>query len=214
MAEEQTFNTAMGSTGKSPLLLIIAVIAVIGVGGLAGYLWSQKGALVERNRQLDQEIESVNAQILELENQNLASALMAQEWLKEIEEEEIKWSGVITRLNSTVPFDAVSKQEKAIFTSYSGGTDGRITLTTQTRPVSYNPFLDVAELIEVFNESTAFTEAYVPAISKTEDEDGRELATFVLNLKYLKPDLSGVGETGVGGLDEEAVGEEEVKVSR
>lgn len=219
MAEEQTFNAVTGSTGKSPALFILSVVALLIVAGLTFYLWTQKNSIVEQNKQLDSEIVSVKAEITELENLKLSASLQAQLWLKEIESQEIKWSNVITRLNSTVPYDGKTSSEKAEFTSYSGSADGTITLTTLTKPVNHNPFLDVAELIEVFNESTVFKDAYVPAISKTENEEGDELASFVINMKYIKPDFTAdevdtIGENTADGATTAGVDSEEVKVTR
>ncbi|HLG25919.1 MAG TPA: hypothetical protein VI588_04010 [Candidatus Gracilibacteria bacterium] len=184
MAAEKTTQAMTDEPSRSPLLLILALAACVGVVAFSFYLGLQKSAIQEEQKRLDGEILTLKNEIIALEEEKVEAAQLAQKWLEEVEKKEIRWSGVITRVNSLLPFDAVTKQYKVKFLSYSGAQGGKLTLNGQSRETVSDPYPDVAEVIEVFNDSSYFYNAYVPSVTRGENDQGLKLASFILSAYY------------------------------
>lgn len=184
MAANMLNSTMVGVPRRSPLLLPAAVASVALVVALAFYLGLQKTAIIDEQKRLETELVALNTEISALESQKVQAAQLAQQWLEALEQEEIRWSTVINRIQGLAPFDQLTSQPKVRFLSYSGGQGGRISLNAQSRATRQEPFADVAELITVFNASSFFSNAYVSSITRGETESGEKILSFLFNLNY------------------------------
>jgi Tfp pilus assembly protein PilN len=168
---------------RSPLLLILAVAVVLLLAAGAFYLQLQKTAITEEQGRLKEEIKSLNSEITALESQKLEAAQLAQQWLASIQQDEIRWSNILDKIDELVPQDILGAR-KVDFLSYSGSQGGKLVLNAQTKPSKIEPFKDVADLISSFNSTPYFFDAYVPTISRGETETGDKLLTFIFNVSY------------------------------
>ncbi|MBD3328525.1 hypothetical protein GF340_04440 [Candidatus Peregrinibacteria bacterium] len=174
---------------KSPWLLVSVLIFVVVIAAAAYLNFSRSSANNEIER-VKQETTDIEKQIATLETENVAGAQKASVWLSEIEADEVKWSRVLNQINSLIPLDSASRENKINFLSYSGSNNGRIALNGETREQSAEPFPDVAELIEAFNNNGFFRDAQVPSISRNETATGAKKASFILNAEYVSPDAA------------------------
>lgn len=184
MTEENNTTKLAETSARKPMTIILAVIALVIVVGFAAYLNMQRSAFTDQSSRLDEDVRALKNQISVLEGQKVEAARLSQQYLAAIESEEIVWSKALTRIKSLVPFDAVNSSNKIIFSSYSGSKGGELSMNSVTRPTRLDPYEDVAELIKVFNDSSFFTNAYVPSISRGETDEGEKMATFVFNTTY------------------------------
>lgn len=184
MTEQNNTTLLAETSARKPMTIILAVLALVIVGGFAVYLNMQRGSLVSQSARLDEDVLALKNQISVLEGQKVEAARLSQQYLAAIEADEVIWSKALTRIKSLVPFDATADSNKIIFSSYSGSQGGTLSLNSVTRPTRNDPYTDVAELIKVFNDSSFFTNAYVPSISRGETDEGEKLATFVFNVTY------------------------------
>lgn len=184
MTEDKIVSSVVEGPKSKSLLMILAGLSVVIVVVLALYLGLQKSTLVEEQARLQGEIDSLQGEILSLEGQKVEAAQLAQEWIDLLDEEEIRWSLVLSQVQSLIPFDTVTNKDKIQFLSYSGSENGRITMNAQTRELRTEPFPDVAELIEVFNDSSFFSDARVPSITRGETNEGGKVGSFVFYATY------------------------------
>ncbi len=172
--------------GGNPLNFILLFL-VIGLAAYGTLLNFQKGEVLNHTGELENQSKAVQIEIDELRGSKVEVSQNASEALKKINAEEIRWSEVIDNVSQLVPKDA-SGRNKIEILSYSGSGNGRVSLNTVTQPTSLPAFDDVANVIAVFNNSVFFKNAYVPAISKGQNEDGSVTLSFVLNMDYQKPE--------------------------
>ncbi len=137
----------------------------------------------DEQKRLDDEIKVLSTEITSLEGEKVESAQMAQEWLVSLQQEEIRWSDVLGKIAALIPEDDAG-EDKITFLSYSGSVGGKLTLNAQTKAAPIELFSDVADLIQVFNASSFFSQAYVPTISRGETETGDKMLSFTFNLFY------------------------------
>ncbi len=207
MAEDKTVSSMTDAPKGKSLMLVLAGLSVVIVVVLALYLGLQKSTLNEEQERLKGEIASLDNEIASLESQKVEAAQLAQKWLDVIEEEEIRWSLVLSQIQSLIPYDASSRNDKIQFLSYSGSEGGHLSLNAQTRELRTEPFDDVAELIEVFNDSSFFFDSYVPSITRGETNEGKRVGSFIFITTY-----KDVGLADLEMTDESA--EDQPKVSR
>lgn len=193
MTEDKTVSAVSQEPKGRSLATVLGVLAVLIVGGLAFYLNLQKSTLTQDQQRLQGEIAALNQDIAALEGDRVEAAQLARQWLATLEDEEVRWSSVLSQIQSLVPFDAASNSQKIEFLSYSGGAGGEITMNAQTRELRVEPFNDVAELIEVFNDSSFFTDSRVPSITRGETNEGGKVASFVFTTLYQDLGVSNIG---------------------
>lgn len=199
MVEDKTVSVLNEGPKSKSLLMVLAGISVLIIVALALYLGLQKASLNEEQNRLRGEIASLQEEITALEGQKVEAAQLAQQWLNLLEEEEIRWSLVLSQVQSLIPYDATTNRDKIEFLSYSGSEDGRITMNAKTRSLRTEPFPDVAELIEVFNDSSFFSNATVPSITRAETNDGSKVASFVFYAMYHDLGLESLNNTSNSG---------------
>lgn len=208
MAEDKTVSAMTGGSGGKSLILVLAGLSVVIVVVLALYLGLQRSALNEEQSRLKSEIDQLNTEIAALETQKVEAAQKAQEWLEVLEDEEVRWSSVLTEIGLLIPIDSATNQQKIEFLSYGGSEDGRITMNATTRERQAEPFGDVAELIEVFNSSSFFSDSSVPSITRGETNTGARVGSFIFNATYRDLGVDAVSD------DEDGTEEGQPRVSR
>lgn len=176
----------MGQSRHTSALFIVAILVFLGVGAGALYLSFQKSAIFDQQKQLDSEIAALNSQIADLKSQKIEAAQYAKSWIDDIEKDEIHWSSVLKSLQGLIPLEASSGKAKVRFLSYSGSTGGKLTLNAETLPSPKPPFEDVSQLVNLFNASSYFKDAYVPSISRGLSETGNVILSFIFNVTYLE----------------------------
>ncbi len=197
MADDKNIESISSRVEQSSLTLIIAVIAVVIVIGAAVFFTLQKSSVKGQNERLDAEISSLREEIQLLEGQKVEAARTAQQFLASIEEEEIRWSRVISRINSLIPYDGAAQQPKVEFLSYNGSANGKINLNAQTRTTKGDPLADVSETISAFTDTSFFSNAIVPSVTLGENDQGDKTASFILNLDYTESAPEEIDLTGV-----------------
>lgn len=209
MTEDKTVSAISDAPKGRSLATILGVLAMVIVVLLALYLNLQKSTIAQDQQRLQGELAGLNEDIAALQGERVEAAQLARQWLAQVEAEEIRWSSVLSQIQSLIPYDASTNSQKVEFLSYSGGEGGRVNMNAQTRQLRVEPFNDVAELIEVFNDSSFFQEAKVPSITRAETNDGSRVASFVFSALYRD-----LGITGVTANEEEDDASAEPGVSR
>lgn len=194
-----------------PVLFIFSMILLVGLVASALYLSFAKSAIEEQQKQLDDEIGSLSNEIALLKAQNVEGAQFAKEWLDQLEKTEVRWSQVIKTVQDLLPVEPLTQRPRVQFLSYSGSTGGKLTLNAQTLTGSADPFSDVSTLLNVFNNSAFFKDAYVPSVSHGISQTGQDLLSFVFNVTYEEqlPDVQPLPNTnqpfGSGSTQETSV---------
>jgi len=167
-------------------LLILGIFALLLVGGYTGYIFWQKGNVEKDLGRLEAQVNDLNEAKAQYEHKNLLEAIAAKEMVDSLDMDIIKWSEIITEIRKTLPKDSRDRSIVEI-TSYSGSGDNQISMNVKTMPESDEPYMDVAGLIETFDDSEKFKENFVPSISSGLDEDGNEVLSFLLSTIYFDP---------------------------
>jgi len=192
---------------KTSPLLIVGIVAVSLVLLYTGYLFWQKSSSASDVKKLDSEISSLMEKKTQYEHNQVLGAINAKEASESFKLESVKWSDVIKKIRSTIP---TSKKEPIVdILSYSGTSGDAISMNVRTNPNSTAPYFDAADLIKAFDASDYFADAFVPSISATTDEQGREVLNFLFSIKYVDfdPLQKTVGDILDESLDAPAVKE-------
>lgn len=169
---------------KLSTLLILGVIVVLLSGAYSGYAFWQKGAAEASLKVVSKEVTSLQNEVLQFENNKIEQAVNAKKTVEALSEEGILWSDVIKDVRKTIPENKDRKPLVEVL-SYAGSGNNAITLNVQTASESDNPYLDVAKVIQTFDESENFTENFVPSISSGRNTEGVEVLTFSLSTIYV-----------------------------
>jgi len=205
METHKPVSAMIDAPKTSPLMLVLAVVSLAVVAAAAFYLGLQKTAIQDEQKRIDADMTSLQQEIDSLKSQNVEAAQLAGKFLESLKSQEILWSSVINRVNTLLPVDAQQKPKINIL-SYSGSEEGKITLNTQTEPQQIEPFENVAEMVAVFNTSSYFKNAYVPAITRGETDDGKKFLSFVFNVTYHEEQLAvTAADSGLSGDTQEKV---------
>lgn len=202
-AESQVEKKLKRGGPLNPLLVFL----LIGLSIYGAFLFFERGNIATRTTALEEENKQIEEQINAIKGQKVEVSQNAIAALKKIEEDEVRWSEVIAEVNKLLPQDAAGQRQVKVL-SYSGSGQGKIALNMVTEAEALPPFNDVAQLIATFNGSVFFRDAYVPAISRGSDAEGRTTLSFVLNMEYEKP------ETGAENLAPIVEDNEAVRVPR
>lgn len=181
-------NLQQGPNKNKGLMLFLLGILVVCIAGTV-YLSFQKSAIALEQSDLDNQVINLEKEVQTLKVNNVEANEAANNALKEMEKNELKWSTIISAVQDLIPFDSASKKPKVNFLSYSGSADGKLALSGVTREGSLPPFADVSELLAKFNSSNFFKDAYIPSISKGISESGGITLSFVFNVTYQEPTL-------------------------
>lgn len=167
---------------NSSLILILGVMTLIFVAGYSGYLSFKKSEIRTEKKQNEAQIRNLEADILKYENQNLMSAVAAKQTVADLKGNSLLWSDVVQKIRKTVP-----KKDGLYFldvTSYTGSTNNTLSLSVKTLPGGENPYFDVADFIQAFDESKNFIDNFVPSISAGKNDRGEEVLSFSFSTTY------------------------------
>lgn len=180
---------------RIPTLLVLGLLAVLVTAGFTAYMYFGKDSLADDAKKYDAQIATTTDDLKKYQSEGSESASKAKEALNVVKSDYIKWSSVIESILSTTPKDSETKNPLVEYTSYSGAAGSKISINARTVAESKNPFADVAALIRAFNESSDFSNPFVPSISTAFAEDGTMLLVFNFNVEY-KPGQVKAGSVG------------------
>lgn len=163
---------------RIPTLLVLGVLAVLITAGFTVYMYFGKDSLLSDAKKYDGQIAIVTDDLKKYQSESSEVASKAKEALDVVKTDYIKWSSVIESILSTTPKDPETKNPLVEYTSYSGAQGSKISINARTVAESKNPFADVAALIRAFNESSDFSNPFVPSISTAFADDGTMLLVF------------------------------------
>lgn len=189
---------------RTSLLLVIGIIALILVGAYTAYAFWQRSVSEADLKLLDKSLATVKEDLLQNENQQILQAISAKQTVNDLKSNMVKWSEVIKKIRSTIPNKGGLPLVEIL--SYSGSAGRDISMNVKTIPASENPYFDVADLIKAFTTEKTFVDAFVPSISAGTDEDGNEVLTFSINMKYQTADEL---EAALGDILNESLNTEE-----
>lgn len=171
---------------KKPIFLIFAGVLVFGVALAFGYFFSQVNAAEAERAELTREITQAENQLENLRSSDSVLAQRAINSLDQIKEIEVEWSKVLDLLNRITPVDLIEKRPIIEFMSYSGSENGRLSFNVRTQASeNVKKLLDsVSKTIDIFNETPAFSNPFVPSVSKSVNNDDQTLLTFILTVDY------------------------------
>ncbi|MFC1655762.1 hypothetical protein ACFL3C_02750, partial [Patescibacteria group bacterium] len=136
---------------------------------------------------VDREIAEAKNQLENLGSSETVSAQRAMDALEKINANEILWSDVLSVIVKVVPNDATAKQKFVTFTSFSGSEGGRLTFNGHTIASTNlrKQLEDIADTIDAFNEVSEFSNAFVPSISKSVNEQEETVLSIIFNSNYI-----------------------------
>jgi hypothetical protein len=176
--------------------ILILVLFVV----YAGYSFWQKSALEKELVQVDRELVVVQEKALQYQNQNVLEAITAKETAATLKANLIEWSKVIKEIRATVPKDKGDDLVNII--SYSGSSNRDISLNVKTGDKSKEPYFDVADFIESFDDSKNFKGGFVPSVSSGKDDTGREILTFLFSTRFEEVEAPTSMPTSAKTIDE------------
>ncbi len=171
---------------RTSTLLILGILVVLGVGVYTGYSFWKKSSSEEDLKRVESTLTEYQNKLLQFESDEILEAINAKRTLDDLESDMIQWSKVIKTIRKTVPTDDGLTIVEIL--SYSGSSSNDINMNVKTYPDRDEPYFDVADLIEGFEESSAFVGSFVPSISGGTDEDGKEILTFLFGTTYVEAD--------------------------
>ena len=186
---------------RTPFLVIIGLILIVLVGAYGGYNYWQKSQLDTELTGLNSTLVKKQDDLLQYENQQVLSAINAKRTVNQIKETAVKWSEVIKTVRSTIP-----KKDGDFLVdvlSYAGSSNQDLSLTVKTMPGSDEPYIDVADLIETFDDSRDFVGSFVASISSGTNDEGAEVLSFSMATQYTEETVEeALEETITGSIEE------------
>lgn len=177
-------------TPRRSWFMVITFVAFLAVAGFSLYFEFETSTAKNRIDELKLKKESLEKPTEEVKNNEIvlrASALAVKEQLRKIETEQLPWSKIIEKIESTVPKEKETNKPIVRFRSYNGSTEGRITVSATTQSGSPEPFADIASIIRAFAQEPSFKEVFVPSITKSLTPEGEIVLSFSINFNYQKP---------------------------
>lgn len=169
---------------KKSFLFASGLLILIVLSLFTGYRYWLKGTLDVNLQIVKTSVASIEKEVMAFKNDQVTEAISAKKTLNQLELGSVQWSQVIKDVRKTVPKNSKGAASVSIL-SYSGSSGNEITMSVKTAADSKNPYADVSALISAFDDSTLFSDAFVPSISTGVDEKGVEILTFSFNCKYL-----------------------------
>lgn len=166
--------------------LVAAVIAFVAVLGFSVFLAAQNASLEKRFQSLQSQKETLESEASrsgDTEN----TVLTIRDQLRKIEDEQIVWSKIVEKIDSTVPRNRETNAPVVIFQSYNGSEDGKVSVSAVTRSDSGGGFADIAALIRTFSADSSFKRVFIPSITKSITPEGATVLSFSFNFEYQKP---------------------------
>lgn len=163
-------------------IFVLGVAILLLFGAYALYTFFQKNALSDDLTRLERELSSMQETALQYENRNVLAAITAKETSTVLKADAVKWSEVIKAVRATVPKDKGDQLLSIL--SYSGSSNKDISLNVKTLPGSEEPYLDVADFIESFDDTPQFKENFVSSVSGGKDKEGNDVLSFLFSTHF------------------------------
>jgi hypothetical protein len=181
---------------RTSLLLIVGILVFALTSAYTGYLYWQKASSQVELEKVSKSLSEYESKVAQYQNLQILQAINAEKAISALEENIIEWSKVIKKIRKTVPTTNGDLSLVDIL-SYSGSSNNEISMNVKTYADSDEPYFDVADLIEAFDESSSFADSFVPSISSGVDQEGKALLTFLLSTKYVEEEVFGGSEIEV-----------------
>ena len=158
-------------------LLIIVILLLITQG-----VWMifQKKSIADdiANRQA-----IIDLQLREVEQEDNLEVSPASKklYLNDKRAEQIFWTNVLVKFRESIP-ESVNLKIK----NFSANSDGVLSFAANTNENSVDPYLDTALLIETLKLKPFFDNVFVPSVTSTLNEQGKESLSYTTRLNYLK----------------------------
>lgn len=171
---------------RSPALsfFVLAVVLSLLLLGYIVYLFVAQLSVKKEAQVYVQETMQLQQQVNTLTQRKVGALQKAKQVLDRIDGQRIYWSKVISDALLIMPKDAKTGAAKSEFLSYSGSNERKLIMSMKTIAGSESPYLDVADVVSAFSKSSAFSDVFVPTISKNQNDQGQAVLTYVLNLTY------------------------------
>lgn len=154
-------------SGNLRFIHLIAMIALVAVVVLTGWAYFQKYRLNNAVEAVEADIATTQAQLDEMQEQNLDAVVVAQQVVSEVEN-AIIWSDVVTDLIQVTPLDI-------FYRSYSASKDGRMSVNVLTD--SYD---SAAQLIAVLSQEELFQDVFASSLTRGSSDSGFDVVSFGL----------------------------------
>lgn len=152
-------------------LHLISFVVFFAVLFYGAYTFISRSNLESSMSDTDSRIANLEEQVAELEKQSLGAVTIAQQLITRVEESEIEWSSVISKLLGTTPLDVY-------YSSYSGSENGVVTVTGMA-----DTYHSVAGLIAALDAGNYFEDVFVSSVSTATTENS-EVVSFNLGFVY------------------------------
>lgn len=177
-------------TPRRSWFMVITCVTFLAVAGFSLYFELEESKLTDGLNELKTKKESLEKPSATAPGDGAvlrASALAVKEQLRKIETEQLPWSKIIEKIESTVPKEKETSKPIVRLRSYNGSTEGQIIISATTQSGSPEPFADIASLIRAFAQEPSFKEVFIPSIAKSLTPEGETVLSFSINFSYKKP---------------------------
>lgn len=177
-------------TNQRSWFLVAATLSFALVVGFSGYFEVKQSSLEKQITQLNAQKASITAPASDstgTSTNSLVSVLAVQQKLKTLETNQLPWSKIIEKIETTIPKLKDSSGPIVEFRSYSGTAEGKLSVSATTLSGASDPFTDVALTIRSFATDPLFRHVFVPSITKSLTPEGAVVLSFSMNLEYQKP---------------------------
>lgn len=168
---------------KKSITLMLGIFLLTGVVLHAGYNFWQDAISDDKLVEAEAELAEFEGKLLTLQNKKVEAAVAAKRTLDDFGDIKVRWSKVIDQILETVP------DEKVDILSYSGTGGDELSMSVKTTSGSTEPYFDIADLIQAFDESPDFEDNFVSSIAKGISEEGAEVLTFNFSTRYVGKDI-------------------------
>jgi len=167
---------------------MIGILVTVLSLGFLGYRVYQKSAVTNEAETLEKERVQLSNEVIQYQNNEIMEAVNAKKLIQELTASTVVWSRVIQDIKGVIPMTKTGVPLVDVM-SYSGSSNNQLSLSMKTASTSKEPYVDAADLIKAFNDSTRFVDSFVPALSSGLDLDGNEILSFMMTTKYVKSDI-------------------------
>ncbi|MBL4694294.1 hypothetical protein JKY72_02895 [Candidatus Gracilibacteria bacterium] len=168
---------------KKSITLMLGIFLLTGVFLHAGYNFWQNAISDDKLATVQEELKEVEGKLLTLQNKKVEAAVAAKRTLDDFGDIRVRWSKVLDTILETVP------DNKVDILSYSGTGGDELSMSVKTTSGSVEPYFDIADLIQAFDESDDFENNFVSSIAKGISEEGAEVLTFNFSTRYIGKDV-------------------------
>jgi len=158
--------------GRISLLNVVAGVVVLIILVFFGYFKYQEYLLTTEIKTISDTSVRVAAEIDQLQKKNLSEIFVAFQTVEALNKKSFTWSTFVTLLAKVTPADV-------FYSSYGVSQDGKVSISALAPS-----FVRVAELIRVLHSQPAFSDIFVPSLSRGRDRGQNEVVSFSVSMDY------------------------------